>query len=109
MLKLYGMCIDCGRNGSIEGLFVSPTSPVGLYCEFGEVLGNNPDVRVTIVEGDINIVSEDQDKINWLVNILGYSLSGYNPFQYAREDTCLGCGDEEEDCECKVGFQQEEV
>lgn len=108
MLKLYKMEVDCGRSGELSGLFVSPSSPVGLYCEFGEVLGKHSDVSGTIEESEITVVSEDQDKIEWLVDLLGYSLSGYNPFDYSPAPTCEECGDEEGYCECEDGFQIEE-
>lgn len=107
MLKLYSMCCDCGRGGSLSGLFIASESPVGLYCEFGEALGKHSDVQGNIEDSEITIVSEEQDKILWLQGLLGDSVSGYNPFDYtSSEGTCSECDEVEEDCECEEGFQE---
>jgi len=86
MEKLFSFCCDCGRMGSLDGLFIATQeavdSLVGKYVHFGEVLGKHSDVGGTIEAGDITLVSDDQDKVEWLKGLLGYSISGYNPFDY---------------------------
>lgn len=52
---------------------------------FGEVLGKHSDVQGTLEAHEITIVSEEQDKIEWLENILGSSVSGFNPLEYIQE------------------------
>lgn len=86
MLKLYSFCWDCGRMGNLDGLFVAEESEVakilGKDVYFGEVLGKHSEIYGTIDEEDITVVSDDQEKIEWLVGILGTNISGYNPLSY---------------------------
>jgi len=111
MKKLYSMYFDCGRMGSLEGLFVAEEvqldNIIGCELYFGECLGKHSDISGELEKGDITIVSEDQDKINWLVDVVGSTtISGYNPFQYIPEPTCVECGEEEDYCACEDGFQE---
>lgn len=89
MLKLYKFYWDAGRQGSVEGLFVEDPveieKRIGGNVYFGEILGKHSEVYGTLEEVDLTVVSEDQEKINWLVSILGYSISGYNPVDYMEE------------------------
>jgi hypothetical protein len=89
MLKLYSFYWDCGRCGNLEGLFIAEESEVdkilGKKVYFGEVLGKHSEVSGIIDDGDITIVSEDQEKVEWLENLLGSSVSGYNPLDYYEE------------------------
>lgn len=84
--NLYSFYWDCGRSGNINGLFIATASEVegiqGKQIYFGEVLGNQTRVYGDIDEGDIKLVSNDQEKVSWLENLLGKSISGYNPFDY---------------------------
>lgn len=97
MLKLYSFCWDVRRSGSVEGLFVEDSEVVQKYIGsnvyFGEILGKHSEVYGTLDECDLTVVSEDQDKIEWLVGLLGYSISGYNPISYIEESE----DDEEEE------------
>lgn len=96
MKKLYSFYWDCGRAGGLQGLFVAEESEVnkimGKEVYFGEVLGKYSEVYGTVDEGDIEVVSDDQEKIEWLVSILGTDISGYNPLNYYEE----GEGDPDE-------------
>ena len=98
MLKLYRFCWPQRRGGDVEGLFVEDSdvveNAVGSDVYFGEICGNHSDVYGTLDEEDLTVVSEDQEKISWLVDILGRSISGYNPFDYIEEQDEL---DEEEE------------
>ncbi len=89
MLKLYRFHWDCGRMGNLEGLFVAEQSEVenllGKEVYFGEVLDNYYEAYGIVEEEDITVVSEDQEKIKWLVGILGTDISGYNPLNYYEE------------------------
>ena len=98
MLKLYRFCWPQRRGGDVEGLFVEDSDVVenatGSDVYFGEICGKHSDVYGTLDEEDLTVVSEDQEKINWLVDILGRSISGYNPFDYIEDQDEL---DEEEE------------
>lgn len=90
MLKLYRFYWDAGRNGSVEGIFVEDSEVVEKYIGsdvyFGEILGKHSEVEGTLDRQDLEIVTDDQEKIQWLVSLMGYSISGYNPISYIRED-----------------------
>ena len=89
MLKLYRFCWPQRRGGDVEGLFVEDSdvveNAIGADVYFGEICGKHSDVYGTLDEEDLTVVSEDQEKISWLVDILGRSVSGYNPFDYIEE------------------------
>jgi len=89
MLKLYRFCWPQRRGGDVEGLFVEDSdvveNAIGSNVYFGEICGKHSDVYGTLDEEDLTVVSEDQEKINWLVDILGRSISGYNPFDYIED------------------------
>ena len=89
MLKLYRFCWPQRRGGDVEGLFVEDSdvveNAIGSDVYFGEICGKHSDVYGTLDEEDLTVVSEDQEKINWLVDILGRSISGYNPFDYIED------------------------
>ena len=84
--NLYSFYWDCGRMGDVQGLFISTQEQVdkllGKEIYFGEILGKHSEVYGTIDEGDITLVSSDQDKVNWLLELLGGTVSGYNPLAY---------------------------
>lgn len=86
MFKLYRFYWDCGRQGSVEGLFVANSkeieSRIGHQVYFGEILGKHSEVYGTLDESDLEVVTDDQEKIEWLVSLLGTSISGYNPLEY---------------------------
>ena len=98
MLKLYRFCWPQRRGGDVEGLFVEDSdvveNAIGSDVYFGEICGKHSDVYGTLDEEDLTVISEDQEKVNWLVDILGRSISGYNPFDYIEEQDEL---DEEEE------------
>ena len=78
---------DCGRMGEVDGIFVTTKeaidAAIGQEIYFGEILGKHSEVSGTLNEGDIEILSEDQDFIAKFVEILGGgTISGYNPLEY---------------------------
>lgn len=84
---LYSFFWDCGRMGEVEGLFVSDKkiveNNIGREVYFGEILGKHSEVVGTLDEEDVTIISEDQEKIDWLVGIMGHvTISGFNPLEY---------------------------
>lgn len=97
MKKLYRFWWSCGRMGTVEGLFVAEDTHVveniGKEVYFGEILGKHSDIYGVLQLKDLEIISEDQEKISWLVEVLGNeTISGYNPLKYINE-FCYECGE----------------
>lgn len=88
MNKLYRFEVNYGRHGSLEGLFVATEYELNLLnnstVNFGEALGKHSEVCLDEFKWQecCTVVSDDEEKIKWLVSILGYSVSGYNPLEY---------------------------
>jgi hypothetical protein len=81
---------DCGRMGDIEGLFVCAeedlNNVIGKEVYYGEILGKHSEIYGTLRQSNINVVSKDQDKIKWLVSVIGSNtISGYNPIEIWKE------------------------
>lgn len=89
---LYEFSWDCGRSGSIDGLFVSTNEEVsgliGKEVYFGEVLGKHSEVYGVIEEGDITEVDIDADAVAKVSEKLGDTWSGFNPLHYIEEEEC---------------------
>lgn len=90
MKKLYSFYWDCGRMGDLQGLFIAEESEVqkilGKEVYFGEVLGKHSEIYGTVDIDDIKEVSSDTEKVEWLENLLGSTVSGYNPLDYFEPD-----------------------
>lgn len=80
---------DCGRMGSVEGLFVTTRDELaagyGKRVYFGEILGKHSEVYGVLQAKDITIESDDQEFIDKLVSLLGEHISGYNPLDNIQE------------------------
>jgi hypothetical protein len=80
---------DVRRMGTVEGLFVTTQeeidAAIGKEIYFGEILGKHSEISGTLDKEDITVVSEDQDFIEKLIQLLGYKISGYCPFDYFAE------------------------
>lgn len=91
---LYKFSFDCGRSGSLEGLFVATeeevTSMIGQDVYFGEVLGKHSEVQGTIEEGEIKKVDISSKVVAEVSEQLGNSWSGINPLDYC-ETHCEEC------------------
>lgn len=89
MNNLYSFYVDCGRQGSLGGLFIATQEQVdkAIGCEmyFGEVLGKHSDVQGTLEAHEIKLISSDQDKVEWLLDLLGENVSGFNPLDYIQD------------------------
>lgn len=90
MKGLYKLHIDCGRQGEVDGLFISDMEDMhllvtsGTTVYFGEILGKHSEVYGELKEKDYTFVTNDKDVINLVES---YDLeSGYNPFDYLDED-----------------------
>lgn len=86
MKNLYSFYWNVRRMGSVEGLFIcepeSLEAVVGKKVYFGEILGKHSEIYGTLDREDIKLVSDDQEKVEWLFSILGHTVSGYNPLFY---------------------------
>lgn len=86
MKGLYKLNFDCGRSGSLEGLFIADTEDVKFLIEkgwevyFGEVLGKHSEVCGPIEEVDIKLVSTDEAVIKVITD--NELENGHNPFHY---------------------------
>ena len=90
MRKLYSFFWDCGRMGDVEGLFIAEEfevdSAIGSQVRFGEILGKHSDISGTLSSVDLKVISDEQDRIDWLLGIVGPTVSGYNPLEYVRQE-----------------------
>lgn len=82
--------VDCGRQGSLEGIFVCEKEALeklyGKTVYFGEVLGKHSEVEIDIDAECFEIRTEDQDFIAKFIEIMGDgTISGYSPFDYIDE------------------------
>ncbi len=86
MKALYKMNINCGRMGSLEGLFLAYPAKVdkllesGVEVYFGEVLGKHSEIYGKIEKKEIQLITEDEKVIS-VIEEFGLE-SGYNPFGY---------------------------
>lgn len=96
-LAVFKMSLDCGRMGSLEGVFVASkehveyltTHKVGVY--FGEVLGKHSEIYGAIDAKEITMITDKQEVIDVITK---YDLAnGYNPFEYTL--SVDGMSDEE--------------
>lgn len=90
MLNLYSFYVDCGRMGSLDGLFIATQEQIdnafGKHMYFGEVLGKHSEVQGELEASEIELISSDQDKVLWLYELLGSDVSGFNPLSYISDD-----------------------
>lgn len=84
MKKLYRYVLDCGRNGTISGVFVANDEDIkknlGKDVYFDEVLGKHSEIIIPLEEEDLEVLTEDQDFISEFESIVG--SNGYNPLDY---------------------------
>lgn len=85
-MKLYRFYWDCGRMGSVEGLFAAEPEDVkvavGKRVYFGEILGKHSEVYGTLEEKDLQELPISDDIVAILVDHTGTEISGYNPLSY---------------------------
>lgn len=84
--KLFSFFWDCGRMGSLEGLFVATQEDIdrimGKEIYFGEVLGKHSEIYGNLSEGDLRVIEIDQEAIDKIVAVTGETISGFNPLDY---------------------------
>lgn len=83
---IYKMNLDCGRMGSLEGIFVTDPPRVKQLIEskeevyFGEVLGKHSEVTWVFDGPELTLVSDDAHLVQLFEE--NNLSSGYNPFDY---------------------------
>jgi len=91
MKAIYKMYFDCGRMGSLDGIFTAEKDAMQKLIEsgnevyFGEVLGKHSDISGPIENSDITMISDDSEHV-LLFEKLNMKC-GYNPFDYIEEET----------------------
>lgn len=86
MKALYKMNLDCGRSGSLNGVFIADTEDVEYLLDnkisiyFGEVLGKHSEIYGCLVYDEIKLISNDENVIK--VVELHHLENGYDPFEY---------------------------
>lgn len=99
-LGIYKLNFDCGRMGSLEGIFAAYSDEVkqlidsGVEVYFGEVLGKHSEVYGSIDESEITFLTDNEEFVRMFVD--NDMQSGYNPFNYLDEGWNTDSDDEEE-------------
>lgn len=87
-LGIYRFHWDCGRQGDLKGIFIASNKDVksilGKDIYFGEILGKHSEVYGTIEEGEITLLTDNEEAVK-VARDFGLS-SGYNPFDYIGEE-----------------------
>ena len=92
--KLLQFCMSCGGNAFLEGLFVVDESGWetiqniirdGMEINYGEALGKYSEINQVLTEGDIKVLSVDQEFIDDFQTYVGKSF-GHNPLEYYQEE-----------------------
>jgi len=94
MIGLYKFHWDCGRMGTLDGLFfakpIDVEKAIGEIIYFGEALGKHSDIYGSLETDEIELVSEDQNLISMLMAALeidpteeycDWTISGHNPVE----------------------------
>ena len=90
MENLYEFYWDCGRQGELYGKFYATQEEVdaaiGKEVYFGEVLGKHSEIYGELEQGEITLVTDNQEFLQ-MANDLNIDLtSGFNPLSYLDED-----------------------
>lgn len=83
---IYRFYADCGRKGSLEGVFIATKQQVRklisseIQVYFGEVLGKHSEISGAIKKKDIVFLTDDSHAVEVVEK---YNLTnGFNPFNY---------------------------
>lgn len=92
MLRLVRFDFDCGRMGSLNGMFVLDEEQWATWEKlvqtkheiyFGEVLGKHSEIAGPIDPSDFSVVTEDQEFCRKFQEFR--CANGYNPLDYLEE------------------------
>lgn len=84
---IYKFYWDIGRRGEVESTFIATAEDVeqiqGKHIYFGEILGKHSEVYGDIDQGDITLITDDQEFIAKFEAVMGEGWrTGHNPFDY---------------------------
>lgn len=96
-MKLVQMFLDYGRMGDVVGLFVVDDFEefkkkiTSSYIYFGEILGKHSEVTYSNMSPEefdlqFRVIEIDGTALQTIVDVMGTTLSGYNPLDYIEED-----------------------
>ncbi len=78
------------RGGNVCGRFLATAEDVENITNkevyFGEILGKHSEIYGRMDEGDIKLVTDNQEFISMAAKIRVCLESGYNPFHYLSEE-----------------------
>lgn len=84
---LYRFTLDCGRQGSLHGLFTAKPADVdgviGKTADFGEVLGKHSYVRCILHQNMFEKLTDDSDFVQKFDQFK--CASGHNPLHCLEE------------------------
>lgn len=86
MKALCKLNFDCGRQGSLGGIFIADTEDVKFLIEnkvsvyFGEVLGKHSEIYGPVEQHELEVITTESNVVE-VVEKYGLS-TGYNPFEY---------------------------
>lgn len=90
MKGLYKTHINCGRMGTLYGLFIAEVEAVNKLIEskreiaFGEVLGKHSDIYGTIEPTDVTLLTTDEA---FIAQAEALDIeTGINPFNYIDDE-----------------------
>jgi len=87
---IFRLNFDCGRQGSLSGIFVADKDEVKRLVEsqkeiyFGEVLGKHSEICGPVEESDIEMVTDNSAAV--MVFTEFNLATGYNPFDYEENE-----------------------
>lgn len=88
MKGIYKFYWDCGRMGSLEGIFVTTEAQIanliGKTIDFGEVLGKHSEISGTLEKDDLKLITRNPEFIELFEQ--HEMFTGYNPFDYIEEE-----------------------
>lgn len=87
MKVLVKFSCDCGRMGTLDGLFVTTRNELaaayGKEAIFGDVLGKHSEILVVLSTEYLSVLSDDQELIAKLEELArGHIICGYDPLGY---------------------------
>lgn len=99
------MSADCGRTGSLDGVFISTQRKVDYIIDnkvviyWGEVLGKHSEIFGALEKKDVTFVSDDENVVK-VIEEHGLE-SGFNPFEYTSNGTIVS--EEVDEYYCEIG------
>lgn len=86
--KVWKFYWDCGRQGSVDSIFVARESELkeiyGKTVYFGEVLGKHSEVYGDLESSEFSVISDDPKFVELFKEHIG--STGHNPFDYLEDE-----------------------